>query len=88
MTLWRGPMGGGQFRPDLDPQKNFFLLNFTRILRLFWNLGLTFDVLKDVVFAEILVFSNIFAFPAVNWVRKWAKTVNFGCIPFEPKCKF
>ena len=31
------------------------------------NLGLTlFDVPKDVVFAEILVFSNIFGFPVEN----------------------
>ena len=40
---------------------------------------------KDPVFEEILGFSNIFGFPAVNWAPKWTKTVNFCCIPFEPK---
>ena len=34
-----------------------------------------------------MVFSNIFGFPAVNWAPKWTKTVNIGCIPFEPKCE-
>ena len=29
-----------------------------------------FDIPKDVAFAEILVFSNIFVFPALNWVPK------------------
>ena len=55
---------------------------------IFWDLGLTlFDIPKDVVFAEILVLSNIFGFLAVHWALKWTKTVNFGCIPFEPKFK-
>ena len=31
---------------------------------------------------EILVFSNIFGFPVVNWAPKRNKTVNFGCLPF------
>ena len=39
----------------------------------------------DAAFAEILDFSNIFGFPEVNWAAKWPKTVNFSCIPFEPK---
>ena len=42
---------------------------------------------KDVVFAEILIFSNIFGFPTVNLDPKCTKTVNFGHIPFRPKCK-
>ena len=47
------------------------------------NLGLTlFDIPKDVVFAEILVFSNNFGFRVENWVPKWNKTVNFGCLLF------
>ena len=37
----------------------------------------------DVVFAEILVFSNIFGFLALNWAPKWNKTVNFECVPFK-----
>ena len=70
------------------PKKCLFLLNFTRILWFFWDLGLTlFNIPKDVVFPEILVLSNIFGFLAVNWALKWTKTVNFGCIPFEPKFK-
>ena len=48
-----------------------FLLNFTRILLFFWDLGLTlFDIPKDAVFPEILVLSNIFGFLAVNWALK------------------
>ena len=78
----------GQFTPNLG-SKNVFLLNFTRILWILWELGLTLlYISKDAVFAEILVLSNIFGFPAVNWVPKWTKTVNFRCVPFETKFKF
>ena len=38
-------------------------------------------------FAEILVFSNIFGFLAVNWVPKWTKKVNFQRVSFEPNFK-
>ena len=48
---------------------------------------MSFDIPKDAVFPEILVLRNISGFPAVNWVPKWAKTVNFVCIPSEPKFK-
>ena len=81
LTLWRS--NRGQFRLNLDPPKCFFLFNFTRILYFFWDLVLTlFDIPKDVVFSNILVFSNIFGFPAVHWAPKRNKTVNFGCFPF------
>ena len=40
---------------------------------------------KDAFDAEVLVFSNIFGFPAVNSTSKWTKTVNFRYVPFEPK---
>ena len=51
----------GQFRFSLG-QTNVFLFNFTRMLWFFWDLGLTlFDNPKDLIFAEILVFSNFFA---------------------------
>ena len=54
----------------------------------FWDLELTlFDISKDVVISEILVFSNIFGFTAVNWVSKWTETVNFGYLPFKLKFK-
>ena len=33
------------------------------------------------------MFSNIFGFPVVNWTPKWTKTVNFGCVLFDPKLK-
>ena len=77
-----------QFRPNLSP-KNAFLLDFTRILWFFWSLRLKlFDIAKDTVFAKILMFSNIFGFlPLVNWTPKWTKTVNFGCVLFDPKLK-
>ena len=86
ITLWCGPRG--QFI-NLDP-KNFC---FCLILQEFCDFSGTwlrltlFDIPKDVVFAEILVLSNIFGFLAVHWALKWTKTVNFGCIPFEPKFK-
>ena len=48
---------------------------------------MSFDIPKDAVFPEILVLRNISGFPAVNWAPKWAKTVNFVCIPSEPKFK-
>ena len=71
----------GQCRPNLGPQ--FFFFSFTRTLLFFWDLGLTlFHIPKDVVFAEILVFCNIFGFPAVNWAPKWTKTLKFQCVPF------
>ena len=82
------PQGGIQ--THFRPQENVsFLFNFTRILSFFWDLGLAlFDIPKDVVFAEILGFSNIFGFPVVNWATKWNKTVNFRCLPFILKFKF
>ena len=58
-------------------QKMFFVLNFTRILLFFWDLEfMLFDIAKDAVFAEILVFSNIFGFPVINWAPKWTKTLR------------
>ena len=42
---------------------------------------------NDAYFPEILGLSNIFGFSAVNWAPKLTKTVNFVCIPFEPKLK-
>ena len=78
---------GGQFRPNLGSHF-FFLLNFTRILWYFWDLRLTlFDIAKDTVFLELLVFSNIFGFPAIDWAQKWTKTVIFQCVPFDPNFK-
>ena len=46
-----------------------------------------FHIPKDVAFAEILVFSNIFGFPAVNWAPKWTNTVNFQCVQYKPDFK-
>ena len=86
ITLWHSPRG--QFVLKNLFIYFFYLLNFTRILWFFWDLRLTlFDIPKDVVLAEILVLSNIFGFPVVNWAPKWTKTVNFGCVSFEPKFK-
>ena len=48
---------------------------------------MSFDISKDGVFPGILVLRNIFGFPVVNWAPKWAKTLNFVCIPSEPKFK-
>ena len=62
----------GQFRPNLGPYFFFFLLNFTRILWFFWDLGLTlFDIPTDAAFGA----------------PKWTKTVTFQWIPFEPNFK-
>ena len=34
-----------------------------------------------------MVLNNVFGFPVGNWVPNWTKTVNFRCVPFEPKFK-
>ena len=60
------------------------MFNFTKILGFFWDVGYTvFDSLKDVAFAKILVFSNIFDFPEVNLAPKWNKIVNLGTSCFK-----
>ena len=84
MALWHSPIGAiwTQFWAP-----NLFRL-ILQELWFFWDLGLTlFDVPKDAVFAETLVFSSIFGFWAVNWASKWTKTINFQCVPFEPNFK-
>ena len=43
-----------------------------------------FDNPKNSVFPKLLVFCNIFGFPAVNWAQKWTKTINFQSLSFEP----
>ena len=49
-----------------------------------WEEGLTlFDIPKDVVLVDILVFSNIFGWPEVNLAEKWNKSVYFRCLPFK-----
>ena len=74
---------GGNVDPVWAQTNVSFLFNITRILWFFWVLGRKlFDIPKDVVFVIILVFSNIFGFPVVNWALKRTKTVNFGCLPF------
>ena len=80
------PHGG-----NLGPFFSFFFLlfSFTRILWFFWDLGLPlFDIPTDAFFAEILVFSKIFGFSAVNGAQKWTKTVTFQCIPWVILQKF
>ena len=65
------------------PQKWIFLINFIRILWFIWDLVLLlFNILKDVVSGNILVFGNILGFPGINWVQKWTKTFNLGYVPF------
>ena len=62
--------------------------NYYSFYWFFWDLRLTsFDIPKDAVVPKILVLSNIFGFPAVNWTPKWTKTLNFVCVPFEQKFK-
>ena len=39
--------------------------------------GTLFEIPKDAIFVEILVFSNISHFAVVNWAPKWTKTINF-----------
>ena len=46
-----------------------------------------FDILKDAVFAKILIFNIIFGFPTVHWAAKWNKSVNLTCLPFKLKFK-
>ena len=65
------------------------LLNLTRTLWFFWDVRLTlFDILKDVVFVEILGFSNIFHFLAVNWVWNGPKPETLGAFHLSQNSKF
>ena len=77
-----------EFIPNLSP-KSLFLVNFTGIMWLFWDLGLMlFDISKDLFFPKILLFYNIFDFPAVSCSQNgqncklcvcsiWVKIQNF-----------
>ena len=47
-----------------------------------------FDIPKDVGFPEILVLSNIFSFPAVNWTPKWTKTENLHTFHLSQNSNF
>ena len=47
-----------------------------------------FDIPEDVAFPEILVLSNIFGFPTVNWAPKWAKTVNLHAFHLSQNSNF
>ena len=57
---------------------------------IFWDLGLTlFDIPKDVVFAEILVLSNISGFLVEIGPKVYSFVTSWGPIgvPFESKFK-
>ena len=76
----------GEIYIQFGPKKWGFLLNFTKILWFFWDLGLKlFDIPNNVVFAEILGFSSIFGFPVVNWTPKCFMTVKFWVCPIWAK---
>ena len=71
-----------QFRPNFG-SKNVFLLNFTKILSFFWDLRfLISDIPKNIVFVEILVFSNTFGFSS----GKLGPKMDQNC-KLEPKFK-
>ena len=76
---------------NLDPfwaQRMFFCLFLQEFCDFFWELGLMLSIIsKDAVFAEMLVSSKIFGFPTINMASIWTETVNFNCIPSEPKFK-
>ena len=84
---WTSPFCFKYFAQIVVWAKKMFL--FCLILQEFWDFSRTwlFNIPKAAVFAEILVFSNIFGFPVVNCVPKWNKTVNFGWLPFIRKFK-
>ena len=66
-----------------------FWLILQEILDFFWDLGLMlFDIPEDVAFPEILVLSNIFGFPTVNWAPKWTKTVNLHAFHLSQNSNF
>ena len=80
-----GRAPGGNFGP-FWAQKMIFFINYIRILRFIWNLGLVlFDSPKDLVSGIILVFGNVLCFSGVNWAQMWTKTVNVGYGPFPLK---
>ena len=72
----------------MDPfwaKKWVSLINYIRILRFMWDLGLVlFDSPKDAVSGKILVFGNILC-PGVNWAQIWTKNVTFGYVWFPLK---
>ena len=47
-----------------------------------------FDIPKDEGFPEILVLSNIFGFPAVNWAPNWTKTVHLHAFHLSQNSNF
>ena len=75
------------------PIFSFFWINFTKILWFSWDLlFMSFDSPKDLVFGEMLIFTNIFGFRVyINWLPKFAFNFtfkfNFGYIPLEWKWK-
>ena len=84
MTSWCLTLGSFVPKNSSNRAKSYYSVYW-----FFWDLRLTsYDIPKDAVFPKILVLSNIFGFPAVNWTPKWTKTVNFVCVPFEQKFKF
>ena len=64
-----------------------YLINFTGILQLIWDLGLVlFDSPEDVVSGgKNLVVGNILTFLEVNGAQKWTKTIKFGYVLFPIK---
>ena len=66
------PARGGNFFP-FWPQ-NFFLFKFTESQPNLWYLGLIlFESPRNVLFAEILVFSNFFGFLGIKWAKNGTK---------------
>ena len=52
----------------------FFLFKFTGSQRNLWYLGLMlFESPRNVLFAEILVFSNFFGFLGIKWAKNGTK---------------
>ena len=75
--------GGANLKVHLD-SKNvfFFFINFIRILWFFWDMKIgLFDQRKT------FFLGKFFLLQGVNCAKKWNKTVNFGYVPFLPKCK-
>ena len=86
IIFWRGLRL--QFIPNLGP-KSLFWLVLQELCDFFWDLGLMlFDIPKDEGFPEILVLSNIFGFPAVNWAPNWTKTVHLHAFHLSQNSNF
>ena len=75
-----------QFRPNFAPPSPNFFAQFYKNSVIFLGPG-RFGIWCSKEYSFCRNFSLWQYFWFVNWAPKWTKTVKFGCVAFEPKCK-